>query len=184
MIDVEIDISDLVEALDAVEPALDRELPRGLDLGADVVAAQAKDVHDYVDRTGSLTNSIQNEGVRGAWSGGNLEVAVSAGAPHAAPIEFGSRPHVIEARPNRQSPHLRIPDSGGGFFFRRAVVFLRRGDARHHQRRDEQRGTGMTGHFPYSTHRHTSLPSHLASVNTAEIRPKFIAAIPQGAGEL
>lgn len=110
MINIEFEVADLVQGLEAADDLIGRNVREALDNGADMVAARAKSHHDFTDRSKVLKESIQSDGVSGSWASGDLTAAVSAGAPHAAPIEFGSRPHVIRPRHKKR---LRWPVEGG-----------------------------------------------------------------------
>jgi|GEM_PF-5959962 len=113
MIEVDFDAGELLRALGDADREIGRQVSSGLELGADLVAAHAKQNHDYEDRSGLLSNSIMSDGLQGSWQGDNLVAAVSAGAPHAAPIEYGARRHKIRPRHRRR---LRWPVEGGYAF--------------------------------------------------------------------
>lgn len=113
MIDIDLDAGELLRALGEADRKIGQQVGRGLELGADLVAAHAKQHHDYEDRSSLLTNSIESEGVTGSWRGDDLVAAVAAGAPHATAIEYGARPHVIRPRHRRR---LRWPVEGGYAF--------------------------------------------------------------------
>lgn len=113
MIRMELEVDDVVKALGRVRSRINANVPDALDLGADLVAAEARNNHDYEDQTGELTNSIQSDGVTGSLLSGNLEAHVAAGAPHAAPIEFGSKRHTFGPR-HRKKLRWEIE---GGFAF-------------------------------------------------------------------
>ncbi len=99
MVEVEFDDRPLIEALGRVEDNLERSLPDVIAMGCDLIAAYAKEHHEYKDGpTSGLTNSIQPAGVTGSFKAGTLEGAVAAGAPYAAAIEHGARPHKIRAK--------------------------------------------------------------------------------------
>lgn len=90
---------DLIAALERVDEELEQTLPVALQLGADMVVAHAKANHEYRDGSNAtLTNSIGRGEVTGSFKGGDLGIEVAAGAPHAAAIEYGARPHKIKPR--------------------------------------------------------------------------------------
>lgn len=117
MFSAEFDLEGLLDSFDQVDEELGRHIPVALKAAGDRIAAQAKETHEYTDRSGQLTNSIDAEQVAGSWSADNLEVSVAAGAPHAAAIEFGAKAHVIKPRYKKA---LRIPIEGG-FRFAKGV---------------------------------------------------------------
>lgn len=61
-----LDPSGMERAAKEFRGTLDRALYEGMDATLDAVAARAKGNHGYTDRTGALTNSIQNAGVVGS----------------------------------------------------------------------------------------------------------------------
>src|SRR5690349_17408294 len=114
MVEVEYDDRALVEALGRVDDNLEHSLPQVIAMGCDLIAAHAKEHHEYKDGpTSALTNSIQPAGVTGSFKAGTLEGTVAAGAPYASAIEHGSRPHKIRAR-NRKALRWVVP---AGFRF-------------------------------------------------------------------
>ncbi len=117
MVTTELDADGVIAALAGVEADLDPLLHGVMTLAGDMIVAEAKTTHDYVDRSSALTNSIGPAEVSGTWRGGNLAVEVAAGAPHASAIEFGAKPHLI--RPKKRKA-LRWPVEGG-FRFARVV---------------------------------------------------------------
>jgi hypothetical protein len=82
-------------------------------MGADEAANQARQHHDYIDRSGVLTNSIDSDGPTGSLGGNDLSASVSAGAPYALYVEGGTRPHKIKPRDRHV---LRFPVNGGFAF--------------------------------------------------------------------
>lgn len=94
-------------------PHLDREVAHALKMGAEEAANRARTHHDYEDRTGTLTNSIDSDGPNGSFSGGDLQAIVSAGAEYALYVDKGTKPHKIKPR-YRSS--LRWPIEGGFMF--------------------------------------------------------------------
>ncbi len=117
MLHIEVDVEAVVKAVDRARDNLARNVPLALQLSADLVAGQAKTVHDYTDRSGMLTNSIAPDMVEGTFEGGNLSVVVAAGAAYGLFVEKGTRPHTIKPRYRRM---LRWP-AEGGFVFARKV---------------------------------------------------------------
>jgi hypothetical protein len=117
MLQFDIDVDGVVAALKVAGENLGQYVPMALELGGDLVAAEAKRNHGYTDRTGLLTNSIARDQVQGSFDGQNLSVTVSAGAPYAAYVELGTRPHKIRPRYRKA---LRWPVEGG-FAFARSV---------------------------------------------------------------
>ena len=108
----ELDITGIIEASKAASAALERHIPVALKLGADIVAAQARKVHDYTDRTSELTNSIMPGPVSGSLAQG-LDVTVAAGAPYSLFVEEDTDPHPIRPRHRKK---LRFPVEGGFAF--------------------------------------------------------------------
>jgi len=119
MIEAEIDVDGLLEAFERVGQELDREMTSSMTAALDVVAARARTDATFRDRSGALRASIQRDpgSPSGSFLSGNLAGTVSAGEAYGAPLEFGSRPHIIRPRHRRT---LRIPVEGG-FLFRGAV---------------------------------------------------------------
>ena len=70
---------------------------------AEDVAVTARQEHDYMDRTGALTRSIQAHPATGQLYGGSLEAEVSADAGHAAFVEFSTKAHRIPLIGNAKS---------------------------------------------------------------------------------
>ncbi len=112
-LEFELDVEGIVEAFKKAEARLTVNIPVGLKLSADLVAAEAKEHHDYEDRDGELTRSIMADEVRGTFEQGNLEVIVSAGAPYALFVEEKTRAHKIRPRFRKA---LRWPIEGGFAF--------------------------------------------------------------------
>ena len=112
-VDIQLDYDEIVEAMGEADGHLDRMIPQALGLGADMVAAEAREHHDYTDQTGELTNSIQSDGVKGRWQSGNLSATVSAGAAHGIFVEEGTEGHPIGPKYRKA---LRFPVDGGFAF--------------------------------------------------------------------
>lgn len=117
MLNLQLDVDGVVAALQVAGENLGKNIPMALALGADLVAVQAKTVHGYTDRSGSLTNSIMPDEVSGSFATEDLSVVVGAGAPHGLFVEAGTRAHKIKPK-HRKS--LRWPVAGG-FAFARVV---------------------------------------------------------------
>jgi hypothetical protein len=90
--------SDLQRKLAAVAPKLEQNLARAARMAAEAAATRAKQVHEYEDRSGVLTNSIGAEGPTGSFAAGDLTAVVSAGAPYASYLEEGTPPHKIRPK--------------------------------------------------------------------------------------
>lgn len=112
-IEIEFDISELTKAFKKVEKNLAKNVTQALELGGQLVANEAKQNHDYDDRTSVLTNSIMADDVQGSFKGGDLSITVAAGAPYGIFVEKDTKPHII--RP-KQRKALRFP-TGEGFAF-------------------------------------------------------------------
>lgn len=113
--DASADLQGVVEKLAKLEEAADRRLRWALKQGADEVAVHAKQNHEYRDRTGRLTQSIHAENVQGNLAEGFRVDMISGGlrVQYAAHIEFGTRPHIIQARRARM---LRFIQNGKTVF--------------------------------------------------------------------
>lgn len=74
-----------------------------------MVAARAKQVHDYEDRTGVLTNSIMPDPVTGSFDT-RIDAIVAAGAPYGVFLEHGTDDHEVRPRFRKA---LRWPVEGG-----------------------------------------------------------------------
>lgn len=69
MISISLDTNGLHRALNEFGTRLDGHLAKGLEATLESIAARAKQTTTFVDRTGTLRNSIQSEGVTGSfWS--------------------------------------------------------------------------------------------------------------------
>lgn len=112
-VELKFDLSRLTQAIDS-------GAHNGLALGADLVAVEAKGLAPK--RTSQLANSIQPDGaMKGNLSSDDLETTVSAGAPYATFVEFGTGVHGPSGKAffvqPRHAQALRFPAPGGGFFF-------------------------------------------------------------------
>lgn len=116
MLHFEVDVEFVVKAVDRARENLARNIPQALQLGADLVAGQAKTVHEYTDRSGMLTNSIAPDAIEGTFDGGNLSVVVAAGAAYGLFVERGTRAHTIKPKYRKA---LRWPTEGGFVFARK-----------------------------------------------------------------
>lgn len=117
MLQFDVDVDGVVAALKVAGDNLGRHMPMALELGADLIAAEAKQTHAYKDRSGALTNSIMRDAVTGSFDGQDLGCTVSAGAPYAVFVELGTRRHKIKPKYRRA---LRWPVEGG-FAFAKSV---------------------------------------------------------------
>lgn len=108
-ITISFDVGQLTDAIERLEPTLERSMRQALVFGASRVTQRARQTHGYTDRTGTLTRSIHEGKLSGSWSGGNLTVTIIADAPYAAAIEYGSRPHEILPR---RGKYLRFQAGG------------------------------------------------------------------------
>ena len=115
---IDLEYSDVSLARAVVLSEIGESVRGGLDEASQAVESQARTTHDYVDRSGALTRSIEGHPATGNFFGGTLETEVGADAAHAQPIEFGARPHVIRARNKK---FLRFRGAGGRFRFARSV---------------------------------------------------------------
>lgn len=98
-INLEIDASDLMGALERLVPALDSALH-------DAMLNATQEVTDEAKRNapvgeGTLRDSIVRMPVEGSFSAGTLTGGVTATAPHAFAIEEGARPHEIRPKDRR-----------------------------------------------------------------------------------
>lgn len=117
MLHFEVDVESVVKAVERARENLARNIPTALAMSADLVAVQAKTVHEYTDRSNTLTPSIAPDSIEGTFDGGNLSVVVAAGAAYGLFVEKGTRPHTIRPRHRKA---LRWP-AEGGFVFARKV---------------------------------------------------------------
>lgn len=115
MIEISGALNEIAADLAELPDALDAEMGRATALSTQMVTAKARQTDRFEDRSGVLRNSIVGASPHGRFTAGTLEGIVSAGAPHARAIEFGSKPHVIRPRHRRA---LRIPMEGGFRFLR------------------------------------------------------------------
>lgn len=111
------DFAALTRMFQELPNALERNIAVAIRMAADEAANQARAHHDYVDRSGVLTNSIDSDGPNGSLASNDLVATVSAGAPYALYVEKGTKPHKI--KPKDRSV-LRFP-VGGGFVFASGV---------------------------------------------------------------
>lgn len=94
--DIQFDARDILRGFAEVPGHLEDTVPTAIRLGADLVAARAKDVHDYEDQTGELTNSIAATPPTGSLMKGDLQAIVAAGAPHGGHLEYGTEDHFVK----------------------------------------------------------------------------------------
>lgn len=109
MVDVDIDLD--LSAVDEADRVLLASMERGVRLGAEEGAQEARDVHRWRNRTGET-----ERGIHGRASGLNGEIV--SPAAHSTFLESGTRPHAIEAR---RAPMLHWVDEGGDHRFARRV---------------------------------------------------------------
>lgn len=105
-ITIEIDTAGLEKAMERLIPALDATVSQAMVYASDLVAEEAR-ARAPVGKTslapGELQKSIRATPPTGSLSGGNLVVTVSAAAPHALHVEYGTDPHEIRPKANRAS---------------------------------------------------------------------------------
>lgn len=113
----DIDVGGVARLLSDFADEFDSTMDQAMSLAVDIVADEAK--LRAPDKTGEVKNSIGTV-VSGTFAAGTLTGIVSAGAPHALPVEDGSVPHVIRPKYRRA---LRFPLAGGagGFGFAKRV---------------------------------------------------------------
>lgn len=70
--------------------ALDDELERALRQSTRAIAREARQRHEYTDRTGRLTRSITSYENDGTWSAGTLSGLVGASQHYASYVEEGT----------------------------------------------------------------------------------------------
>lgn len=116
--EIGLDFEGLEAGLERSASAIDREMDGAMGLAQEVVVDEAK--IRVPDKAGILKQSIQALPPTGSFAANTLEGIVSAGAPHALPVEDGTRPHEIRPRFRRA---LRFPMAGGkdGFGYARVV---------------------------------------------------------------
>lgn len=125
-IQIEIDVSGLA-GFERAADALDEEANLAMSVAVDLVAEAARTTHDYVDRTGALTASIQPAGVEGSFTRGDLEGRVGFGASsrdgyaYGIGVELGTRPHEIRPRFRQALRFPAGPSGGAGWIFARKV---------------------------------------------------------------
>ncbi len=107
------DFAALQRMFQQLPAALEQGVSIAIRMAADEAANTARTHHDYTDRSGVLTNSIDSDGPTGSMSGNDLVATVSAGAPYALYVEGGTKPHKIKPRDRKA---LRFPVAGGFAF--------------------------------------------------------------------
>lgn len=129
-IEIDIDASGLKNTLANLIGELDTSLSDAMTLSLDIVAAEARTLAPIspgsaadggvVDSSGFLRRSIGAGPVEGTFSEGGLSGTVSASAPYALHVEYGTKPHVIKPRTKRA---LRWASAGGknGWAFAKQV---------------------------------------------------------------
>ncbi len=113
----DLDVSELPKAFKEAEKNLAKNVTLALELGATIVANEAKQNHDYTDRKNHLTASIMPDDVQGSFESGDMSITVTAGEPYALFVEEDTKPHII--RPKHRKV-LRWA-TGGGFAFAKEV---------------------------------------------------------------
>lgn len=99
MLLVNLDVSQIEAAERVVERELETSMHRALGKAAALVAAEARERHDYKDHSvRGLTNSIRDGLVTGTMAGRDMHVDVTAHAKYSKIIEDGSRAHEIRAK--------------------------------------------------------------------------------------
>lgn len=116
--EIGVDVEAFAAEIERSSTSIDREMDHAMALAQDVVVEEAK--LRVPDKTGILKQSIQALPPTGSFASNTLEGVVSAGAPHALPVEDGTRPHEIRPRFRRA---LRFPMAGGkdGFGYAKKV---------------------------------------------------------------
>jgi len=113
-----LEVHGVAHAMAVVLSEIGEATREGLARAGEIVAEEARQNHEYKDRTFWLTRSIASDDPVGNFFGGTLECEVGADAPHAAAIEVGSRAHVIRAR---NAKMLRFTGRDGRLHFRKQV---------------------------------------------------------------
>jgi Bacteriophage HK97-gp10, putative tail-component len=96
--EISLEVGLVIDACTRTINAVDKRLRLALRRAASAVATSAHRQHSYQDRTGNLSNSIHAGEVSG---GTELRVDITANTPYAAAIEYGARPHKINAKPGK-----------------------------------------------------------------------------------
>ena len=104
MISISLDTQGLSNAAGGFSGRVDGYLRAGLEMTLESIAARAKETTTFVDRTGALRNSIQSDGVEGAW--GSSEGLVGT-------VSFAA---TSERRTRRKRGGSRRRPSGGFFY--------------------------------------------------------------------
>ena len=123
---VELDTSGIEDAFDRLVPEMDRQLHTAMEAATVDVANEAK--QRAPKDTSRLVNSITPMPVEGSFSAGTLEGGVTATAPHAMHVEYGTGIHGLNREPFEIVPKrmkaLRWPARGGrdGWAFAKRVL--------------------------------------------------------------
>jgi len=110
------DLKSVLQKFKGVPERLEKTLSMALRMSADEASGEAKERHDYTDRSSNLTNSIGYDGPTGSFRNNDLEATVSAGAGYAVFVELGTRAHVIVPKYRKA---LRFPVAAGFMFARK-----------------------------------------------------------------
>lgn len=97
-IEFEFDVSELEKAFAKAEKNLSKNVTKALEIGAQLVATEARDNHDYTDRSNTLTSSIMPDDVQGSFASGDMSITVTAGAPYALFVEEDTKAHIIRPK--------------------------------------------------------------------------------------
>lgn len=111
MIEIRFDASAFVAWLRRAGEQAQINARQTLGQGVALALAHAKATQSFHDRTGELRRSI-TRGQRGTW-----QHFIRAGAKHAAYVEYGTKPHRIEARHRKALRYVQH----GDIRFRRGV---------------------------------------------------------------
>lgn len=111
MLDVQVHVAEFMASIKRVEADMIAGAKQALGQSTAFAVSVAKGTPTFKDRTGQLRSSI-TRGQKSTW-----HTFVKASAPHARFVEFGTKPHIIEARRGKT---LRFV-AAGGIFFRKRV---------------------------------------------------------------
>ena len=132
IVEIEMDATALVATFGRLIGEMDATMAQAVELSLDIVAADARtrapiSPGSAADgefmgpvNTGYLRRSIGAGDVTGSFSDGGLEGVVSASAPYALHVEYGTKPHEIRPKNKRA---LRWASAGGknGWAFAKVV---------------------------------------------------------------
>lgn len=115
IVEIEMDATALVATFGRLIGEMDTTMAQAVELSLDIVAADARtrapispgssaDGESAAqEATGFLRRSIGAGDVEGTFSAGGLVGVVSASAPYALHVEYGTKPHEIRPKANRAS---------------------------------------------------------------------------------